>query len=121
VRLAARSFEGSVSMTGISTSTSVSGPAISTLLMRTPSSVSVTLGADLAKAIEHGAFDARKLLGADFAHLESHLRFHQRLVQARFVVHLLIDERRDLVEDEAQAAEEEIVDEQHVRCASQAA
>ena len=49
----------------------------------------------------------------NLAELEPHLRFEQLLAQRRIVLRLGLGGRHDLVEDEAEAADEERIEDEH--------
>src|SRR6185436_4962963 len=68
---------------------------------------------DLADAGDDVGLDLVELLLTDLLQLEAHLRVEQALAQHAVVVQLGIDGGRDLVEHEADAGEDQAVDDQH--------
>src|SRR5947209_7449326 len=76
--------------------------------------------ADLAQPGEDLALQRHEISLVHLPQLDPHLGRQQLLAQRRLVVHLLVDRRGDLVEDELDAADEEAVDDQHGYSASEA-
>src|SRR5262249_46486931 len=68
---------------------------------------------DVADRGEQVALDRGELFLADLAELELHLRLEQLIAERAVVVHLGLGRRGDLVEDEAQAADQERVEYEH--------
>src|SRR3954468_2924743 len=69
---------------------------------------------DLADADDDVGFQVVELLLADLADLEAQLRHEQALAQDAVIVQLGLDRRRDLVEHEADARDDQAVDDEHV-------
>ena len=68
--------------------------------------------ADLAQSRQDVRFEHRELLLAHLAELDAHLGRQQLLAQRRVVVELGVDRGSDFIEDEADAADEERVEEE---------
>ena len=76
---------------------------------------------DLADADEDVGLELVELLLGHLAELDPHLRREQALAQHAVVVHLGLDRRHDLVEDEAHAGDDDRVDDdQHVNAPARA-